>query len=207
MCPSHDRKMAKASAFRKVLVVQNEPTLRLGFAYALTDTTVRVKTAGNGSDALAAVKEGRFDLVLLELRMPGMDGLRVIETLRMAGNRIPVVLCTALQRPNAALRAMGLGVVDFLTTPAAPADIRGVVDFVLGPPRSRLAQALHAARSGHPGTAIGMLEDLHGNPDPTEACWIKALKLVRQAVTGNDMSHLEEELGSCFPALTFNSSA
>jgi CheY-like chemotaxis protein len=204
MYPLLDPAGAKDSAFRKVLVVQTEPTLRLGFAYALSDATVRVETAANGNETLEAVKAGRFDLVLLDLRMPGMDGLQVIETLRRENNRIAVVLCTTLHQPNAALRAMGLGVVDFLIKPAAPADIRRVVEFVLGPPRSRLAQALHAARSGQPETALGILEAAHQDPDPTESCWIKALKRVVEADAGGEMTQLEEEVRSCFPALAFN---
>lgn len=204
MCPLLDSAAANGSAFRKLLVVQNETTLRLGFAYALSDATVRVETAANGTEALKSVGANRFDLVILDLRMPGMDGLQVIETLRRENNRIPVVLCTTLHQPNAAFHAMGLGVVDFLIKPASPADIRRVVEFVLGPPRSRLAQALHAARSGQPAAAIGILEDAHQDPDPTETCWIKALKLVVEADLGGDMSRFEEDVRSCFPALAFN---
>lgn len=102
------------------------------------------------------------------------------------------------------LASQGLGVVDFLIKPAAPADIRRVVEFVLGPPRSRLAQALHAARSGQPETALGILEAAHQDPDPTESCWIKALKRVVEADAGGEMTQLEEEVRSCFPALAFN---
>lgn len=191
---------------RKVLVVQNEPTLRLGFSYALSNTKMKVETAATGIEALEMIETTRFDIILLELRMPGMDGINVIEILRSSGNRIPIVLCTASHRPNATLRAIILGVVDFLIKPASPMDIRQVVEFVINPPDSRLSQALAAVRIGEPEAAIQILET-HPFPDAKERSWLGVLTMIRDARHGEEAERLEEGVRSCFPMLASNPSA
>lgn len=205
MCPSLDRPAAGTSPHRKVLVVLNEPTLRLGFAYALSSSRTAVDTASTGIEALERLAGSRFDLVILDLGMPGMDGIRVIEILRGSGNPLPVVLCTTLQRPHATLRALSLGVVDFLLKPAQPSDIRKVVEFVLGPPRNRLAEALRAVRGGDTETAIALL-DSAPDPDAVETCWLKSLRRIHEAGPGDDTAELAEDLRACFPMLAFNGS-
>lgn len=189
-----------------MLVVLNEPTLRLGFAYALISPASQVDTAATGIEALELLQSARYDLVFLDLRMPGMDGIRVIETLREQGNRVPVVLCTALQHPNATWRALSLGVFDFLLKPAKPSDIRKVVDFVVGSARSKLSEALQAARTGDVETAIRTLGSLP-HPDAVESCWLKCLERIRQTCPDDDNAELEEEFRACFPMLAFNRSA
>jgi CheY-like chemotaxis protein len=206
MSPSHDPPATGIPSPRRVLVVLNEPTLRLGFAYALLNPASQVDTAANGTEALERLQSARYDLMFHDLRMPGMDGIRVIETLREQGNRVPVVLCTALQHPNATWRALSLGVVDFLLKPAKPSDIRTVVDFVLGPARSKLSEALRAVRTGDVETAIRALDSMP-HPDAVESCWLKCLKRIRHVRHDDDNAELEEELRACFPVLAFNRSA
>lgn len=206
MSPSHDPSAAGSPSPRRVLVVLNEPTLRLGFAYALINPASQVDTAATGIEALERLQSARYDLVFLDLRMPGMDGIRVIETIRDQGNRVPVVLCTALQHPNATWRALSLGVVDFLLKPAKPSDIRRVVDFVLGPARSKLSAALQAARMGAMEEAVRTLDSLP-HPDAVESCWLKCLQRIRHVRQDDDTAKLEEELRACFPVLAFNRSA
>ena len=75
---------------RKVLVVDDEPTLRLGFAYALSNRTTTVETAGTGRIALDRIAEVGFDIVILDLRMPELDGLGVIDALH---SRAPLRIC------------------------------------------------------------------------------------------------------------------
>lgn len=205
MSPSHDSSTTGSHSPRRVLVVLNEPTLRLGFAYALLSPASQVETAATGIEALERLASARFDLVFLDLRMPGMDGIRVIETLRDQGNRVPVVLCTALQHPHATRRALSLGVVDFLLKPAKPSDIRGVVDFVVGPARSKLSEALQAARKSDVETAIRTLDALQ-HPDDVESCWLKCLLRIRHLRQDGDHPESEEEIRSCFPVLAFNRS-
>lgn len=161
---------------RKVLVVDDEPTLRLGFSYALADH--ETDTAATGREALLKLDGGDFDLVLLDLRMPDIDGLGVIEALRRCGNPVPVVLCSAAITPAAALRAITGNVVDFLLKPVRPADLRGVVAYVLSPSDDPLSKALGEARLGRFDEAVFHLETETDPPERTSA-WLAILRALR----------------------------
>ena len=78
-----------------------------------------VLTAMNGPDALAACVQGRCDIVLLDVMMPGMDGLEVCRRLKAnpATAHLPVVLVTALDQPADRVRGLDAGADDFLTKP------------------------------------------------------------------------------------------
>src|SRR5690606_4873525 len=78
-----------------------------------------VLCAMNGPDALAICREGRCDIVLLDVMMPGMDGLEVCRRLKAdpATAHIPVVMVTALDQPADRVRGLDAGADDFLTKP------------------------------------------------------------------------------------------
>jgi CheY-like chemotaxis protein len=203
MYPSLDHPGAPSAVRRRLLVVQNDATLRLGYAYALHDPSTSVEMAATGTEALEKIAATPFDAVFLDFRMPGMDGIRVIETMRREGYLVPAVLCSTLQHPHATWQALRLGVVDFLLKPVQPAELRDMVDFILGTPRTRLGQAMWAARRGDLEEALRVLET-PPEPDSAETCWLKALRLIREFRPGDDHGKLEEELRSCFPMLVFN---
>jgi DNA-binding NtrC family response regulator len=90
-----------------------------------------VATAEDGEIALRLLEEEKADLVLLDLQMPRMGGMEVLQRLRDAGNDVPVVIVTAFpSEPNAA-EAMKLGAIDFLSKPMTPEALRRVVSEVL----------------------------------------------------------------------------
>jgi CheY-like chemotaxis protein len=153
MFPLPERGVLAAPARYRVLVVDDEPTLRLGFSYALSDHDT--DTAANGAEALAKLEGGGYDLAILDLRMPDIDGLRVIETLRRHGNFLPVVLCSAVITPSAALRAITGQVVDFLLKPVRPVELRGIVRHVLNADGDDFARAMAHARAGRHDIAAG----------------------------------------------------
>lgn len=143
---------------RRVLVVDDEPTLRLGFTYALASPDTEVEIAATGRQALEALREAPFDIVILDLRMPDIDGMGVIEAVRRAGSHLPIVLCSAAITAPSALRAIRHGVVDFLLKPVRPADLREVVRFVLDKENSPFSHALSSARNGDFEEAHATLE-------------------------------------------------
>jgi DNA-binding response OmpR family regulator len=180
MCQSREITSADASPPRKLLVVQNEATLRLGFSYALSDPNTRVETAADGIEALGLLEKSAFDLVILDLRMPGMDGISVIEKLRSSDNRTPIILSTTLHRSYAAMRAITLGVVDFLIKPCHPDDVRKIVESVLQPPLSQLTRALNEVRNGRHDAAIRILENIP-SPGIRDRAWLRVLTLIRNS--------------------------
>ena len=176
MSPSPDSGAEPAAARYKVLVVDDEPTLRLGFSYALSDHDT--DTAANGSEALAKLESAGYDVAILDLRMPDIDGLRVIETLRRHGNFLPVVLCSAVITPAAALRAITGQVVDFLLKPVRPAELRGVVRHIMAPLEDPFATAMAHAREGRHDQAILDLEVME-QAQPRVRAWLGILRALR----------------------------
>lgn len=202
MFQSPDSDDTGGSTKLRVLVVDDEPTLRLGFAYALSSRTTTVETAANGRHALERMAETEFNILVLDLRMPDLDGLGVIDALRSQGNNIPVVLCSAALSPNAALHAVRQGVVDFLPKPVRPVDLRKVVEFILHPERQPFPQAMRAARSGRRGEAIRILSE-ETVLSPQAASWLEVLVALQEAGAS---SHKEfvEKTRRLLPMLNFN---
>lgn len=176
MSLSPDSGAPAAPARYRVLVVDDEPTLRLGFSYALSDHDT--DTAANGTEALTKLDSAPYDLAILDLRMPDIDGLRVVETLRRHGNQLPVVLCSAAITPSAALRAITGQVVDFLLKPVRPAELRGVVRHVLSPDGNPFSCAMAHARAGRHEQAIRDLEAMGDANHHTQA-WLGILRAIR----------------------------
>lgn len=139
MFRSPEMKSAQNHKTLRVLIVDDEPTLRLGFAYALCDQLTSVQVAANGREALEQIAIANFDVMILDLRMPELDGLGVIRALRSQGNTLPIILCSAALPPNAALTAIRHRVVDFLLKPVRPADLRQMIDFIRRPGSETMA--------------------------------------------------------------------
>jgi CheY-like chemotaxis protein len=204
MSPSPDSKSAADGETLRVLIVDDEPTLRLGFAYALSNKMTTVETASNGRLAMERIEEARFDIMILDLRMPELDGIAVIQALRGKGNHMPIVLCSAALTPNAALCAIRHSVVDFLLKPVRPADLRQMIDFIRNPGRVPLALAMQAARNGRPGEAITILEN-EADHDRRSRYWLSLLKSIRDTQRDADASHLTEKVRTSLSTIAFNS--
>jgi CheY-like chemotaxis protein len=188
----------------RVLVVDDEPTLRLGFAYALSNKSTHVETASSGRQALERLATDTFDVMVLDLRMPELDGVAVIDAARSSGNQIPIILCSAALNPNAALRAIRRGVVDFLLKPVQPMELRQVVEFVTQHGNECFSRAMVAARAGRIHEAIGILE-AESTLALRELSWLHLLRSLLNGGVGDDDAELEEQVRSSLPVLAFNS--
>lgn len=114
----------------KVLIVDDEKNIRLTISQALADLDVQTDTAVNGEEALSKLKDTGFGLVLLDLRMPGMDGMEVLKTLRKERPDIRVVILTAHGTIDSAVDAMKLGAIEFIQKPFTPKEIRHLVSTI-----------------------------------------------------------------------------
>jgi len=121
-----------------VLVVDDEKNIRLTLRESLKGIDLDVDTAVNGEESLAMAGQKTYDLVLLDLKMPGMDGIEVLRRLRELSRATAVVLLTAHGTVESAVEAMKLGAVDFLQKPFAPQEIREIVSQVLSRRKRRL---------------------------------------------------------------------
>jgi len=119
------------NTLKRILIVDDEPNIRLVFRTTLASTEYLLSSAEDGETALRWLGEESFDLVLLDLLMPGIGGMEVLQRLRDAGNHVPVVIVTAHGSIPDAVAAMKLGAIDFLTKPISPQALREVVAEVL----------------------------------------------------------------------------
>ena len=122
---------------RGVLIVDDEKNIRLTLRRALESLRLDTDSAVNGEEALAKLQERRFSVVLLDLKMPGMDGMEVLRRLRAARPEVKVIIITAHGTSESAVEAMKLGAADFIQKPFAPKEIRDLVTKVLD--RDKLA--------------------------------------------------------------------
>ncbi len=113
----------------------------------------RVRLASDGREALALAGEGGFDLLLLDVQMPELDGFQVVRAIRererSGGGHLPVIALTARSRPEDRDQCLAAGMDDFLSKPLGPAELFAAIDRVLaGRPASR------SPRDSSPGPGI-----------------------------------------------------
>jgi DNA-binding NtrC family response regulator len=99
-----------------ILVVDDEPGLREAF-HLILDDDYEVVDVPDGAAALDVVRCSQVDLVLLDIRLPGMDGIEVLERIKAIDEGVEVVLVTAVRTVRTAVAAMKLGAFDYLTKP------------------------------------------------------------------------------------------
>jgi adenylate cyclase len=107
-----------------------------------------IVTAENGRMALEKMRQGAIDLVLLDIRMPELDGYGVLEELRSdtALRDIPVVMISALEDVNSVVRCIELGATDYLTKPFNPVLLKARVDNCIEKARYKAQEAAYLAR-------------------------------------------------------------
>ena len=119
------------NANSKILIVDDEPNVRLVFRTTLKAEGYETASADCGSSALDILRADTFDLILLDLQMPGEGGNTILQRLREAGNDTPVVIITAYATVPDAVQAMKLGAIDFIAKPLSPTILRQVVAEVI----------------------------------------------------------------------------
>ncbi len=117
-------------AVKRVLVVDDDAnTVELVKLYLGRDG-YRVLTAYNGVEALRLAREGRPDIIVLDLMLPGVDGLEVCRTLRNESD-VPIIMLTARTTDEDKLAGLGLGADDYVTKPFSPRELAARVRAVL----------------------------------------------------------------------------
>ena len=107
----------------KILVVDDEEVVRRSYVRSLAGEHCDVEMASSGQDALQAMGQHPFDVVLLDLMMPGMNGMTVLKTIKQKWPESEVVVITGYPAVDTAKEAVTLGAYDYLAKPAGPDDI------------------------------------------------------------------------------------
>ncbi len=125
-----------------ILVVDDEPGIREQLSGILRDEGLAVAAVASGEAALALMAQELFDLVLLDVALPGMDGIATLRRMKAAGQSVPVVMISGRATAEEAVRALREGALDFMEKPLALERVLVTVDNALA--RARLAQRLAA---------------------------------------------------------------
>jgi len=124
---------------KPILIVDDEKNIRLTLSTSLEALGVETISAENGEEALVKLREKEFGLILLDLHMPGVDGMEVLRRVRENRPDIRIIILTAFGTIELAVEAMKLGAVDFIQKPFVPEQIRERVARVMS--REKIKQS------------------------------------------------------------------
>jgi two-component system, OmpR family, response regulator len=130
-----------------LLVVEDEPFLRKAVAASLRFLGFRVTGAENGKDALRLARSRPFDLLILDVMLPGIDGFEIVRRLRGDGNQVPVIFLTAKDTRDDKVTGLTIGGDDYLTKP-----------FELEELAARVRAVLRRTRPAAPGSVLSFAD-------------------------------------------------
>jgi DNA-binding NtrC family response regulator len=133
MAPALDKTSPRAS----ILVVDDEYSVRDSLYNWFRKDGHDVRAAENAAAALAALEERRYDVVLLDIKMPGMDGMELQERLHKIDPQLAVIMITAFASVDTAVRALKQGAFDYVTKPIDPDELSHLVERALEQRRLR----------------------------------------------------------------------
>jgi DNA-binding response OmpR family regulator len=116
---------------RRILVVEDDRTLRQALIFNLEREGYEARSAVDGEQALAAIRDGGLDLVLLDLMLPGMTGLEVLRTARAEGNDTPVVILSAKGGEVDRVVGLKVGADDYIPKPFSRPELLARIESVL----------------------------------------------------------------------------
>ncbi|AFC28530.1 response regulator transcription factor [Paenibacillus mucilaginosus] len=116
---------------QKILVIEDEPTLARLLSYNLTQEGYETKVVDHGSDGLQAALQQYFDLIILDIMLPGMNGFEILSKLRQKGNKTPVIILTARNAEEEVVQGLKYGADDYITKPFGVAELLARVSAVL----------------------------------------------------------------------------
>jgi heavy metal response regulator len=139
----------------RILVVEDEPKVASFIRRALEEESYAVDAAANGLDGLEMAKNSTYDLVILDLMLPGLPGIEALKRMRQARLKMPVLILTARSQVDQKVTGLDAGADDYLTKPFA-------IDELLARVRALLRRG-----TGEPGGVL-QVDDLMLNPSTRE---------------------------------------
>ena len=113
--------------FVRILVVEDDLPVRNAIQHVLTNAQYRVVATQTGEEAVKLMRQGFFDLVLTDVRLPGIDGVEVTRQARQHNPRTPVLVVSGVPDPDLETRAVGAGATFFLRKPLGAQELQTVV--------------------------------------------------------------------------------
>jgi excisionase family DNA binding protein len=130
---AHGASIKSTSDRPRILVVDDEPAVRTLVAKTLAACEYDVETADDGPSALERLQQASYDLLITDLKMPGMDGLSVVREIRRQSD-LPIVILTGFSTEASAIEALNMGVAGYITKPFRLQKVIAVAARALGEP-------------------------------------------------------------------------
>ncbi len=115
----------------RILIVEDEPDIALGLQQDLVLEGYEIEVVGEGERALERADSSSFDLILLDVMLPGKDGFAVCRELRRSGAQTPIILLTAKSHEAEKVLGLELGADDYITKPFSPVELRARIKAAL----------------------------------------------------------------------------
>ncbi|BFT70334.1 MULTISPECIES: response regulator transcription factor [Paenibacillus] len=116
---------------QKILVIEDEPTLARLLSYNLSQEGYHTKVVDHGGDGLQEALQQSYDLIILDIMLPGLNGFEVLAKLRQKGNSTPVIILTARNAEDEVVQGLKHGADDYITKPFGVAELLARVSAVL----------------------------------------------------------------------------
>jgi len=129
----------------RILVVEDEPKTGNYLKQGLTEASFIVDLMRDGEDGLHAATTGEYDLIVLDVMLPGRDGWSVLHALRAAGNNVPVLFLTARDQVDDRVKGLELGADDYLVKPFAFSELLARVRTLLRRGKTKEPEVLRVA--------------------------------------------------------------
>ena len=144
-------------AAARILVVDDEYGVRSGIRQILEIEGYEVEEAGTGAEALALLERARFDVALLDYRLPDIDGLSILQTIKATGLGLTTCMITAYANIDTAIAATRQGADFFLPKPFLPDDLLGVVETLVRHKEAR--DEAERLRKEHEASLLALVEE------------------------------------------------
>ncbi|MCX6283206.1 MAG: sigma-54 dependent transcriptional regulator [Bacteroidetes bacterium] len=171
-----------------ILVVDDEESVRDSLSNWFIEDGFRVESAGNAKKALQLIESSYFDIVLADIKMPGMDGLEMLRRIKSIRSDAIVIVMTAFASVNTAVMALKDGAFDYVTKPFDPDDLSHLI-------RNASKQILLAQENEalkNKVVSLDSVEDLIGNSEAMK----KVLKQVESVAQSNSSVIITGESGT-----------
>ena len=131
--PSPSRAVRLCEMNERVLLVEDDPSIREVATLGLERAGFRVTASGDGRDGLLRFRQGSFDLVVLDVMLPSLDGFEVCREIRRE-SRVPVIVLSARGDLHDIVVGLELGADDYVTKPFELPELLGKIEGIIGRP-------------------------------------------------------------------------
>jgi DNA-binding response OmpR family regulator len=133
---------------QSILIIEDDPSLLMGLTMNLRREGYRVRTASDGKRGLEELERERPDLLVLDLMLPGVDGLEILRRVRADDAALPVVVLTALGSERDKVKGLDLGANDYVTKPFSIAELQARVRACLRAVEAQQPEPVEVLRAG-----------------------------------------------------------